>query len=388
MHIVGRKIFIISGVLLLCALVGAATALTAEGCVWRDANNNGLKDTTEACEAGWMLHAKVTDNTGTVVQEGDFTTNTAGTSGKFSYTIPAAKAGTWSCIISEVPPNGFVVVVPSGSGKPVTYSYTKTYTSTQGTTPVAGYSFGNKQVAASAEGCFWTDLNGNGKYDPATEPCEGGRTLHAVIMDDSGAVVNQEEFQTNTLGTGGKFSHSLPVPPTGKTWTCTISEVAPDGLVTIVPVGGSYTKSYTAIGSKIGGYSFGNKQVAASAEGCFWTDLNADKTRDDNEPCEADRSLHATIADDIGGSVFDGDFQTNTLGTNGKFSYSLPVPPTGKAWTLTISELITPDGYVNVVPGGANPAYSKNYSAINPNIAGFSFGHQQSVSLSTVEEVI
>ncbi len=264
MGTVGRRIPVILGVLLLFALVGAVAALTAEGCVWRDVNNNGLKDATEACEPGWTLHATVKDNTGSVIQDGDFTTNTAGTSGKFSYTIPSATAGTWSCIISEVPPDGFVVVVPSGSGKPVTYSYTKTYTSKQGTTPVAGYSFGNKQVVASAEGCFWTDLNGD-KTKQDTELCETGRILHATVTDDTNAIVNDVDFTTNALGSDGlKFSYLLPVPPTGKIWTCTISEpVAPDGYVVVVPGGSNpgYSKTYSAVNPRIAGFSFGNKEV-------------------------------------------------------------------------------------------------------------------------------
>ena len=117
-------------------------------------------------------------------------------------------------------------------------------------------------MVPTAEGCFWIDADGDGAKG-ASETCQAGQTLHAVVKDDSGTIVtgSDVDFTTNALGSGGKFSYSLPVPPTGKTWTITISEVAPNGYVNIVPVGGSTTKSYSALAPTVGGFSFGNKQV-------------------------------------------------------------------------------------------------------------------------------
>ncbi|HUK93103.1 MAG TPA: hypothetical protein VLU98_03605, partial [Methanomicrobiales archaeon] len=369
MKSVEQRLAVIFGVLLLLALVGIAAAAaaapsTAEGCVYRDLNGNRVKDASEACEPGWTLHAKILDNNGIVRQEGDFVTDTAGTSGKFSYPIPAATAGSWSVVISETPPTGFVVDSPTGA------SYTKTYTASLKT--VSGFAFGNQQVTASAEGCAWVDTDSDRQKDD-NELCQAGWTLHATVTDDQGGVVSDGDFVTNTLGTNGKFSFQLPVPPTGKTWKATISEVAPNGYVNVVPVGGSYAKNFSAINPVISGFSFGDQQVSASAEGCAWVDTDSDRQKDDNELCQAGWTLHATVTDDQGGVVSDGDFVTNTLGTNGKFSYPLPVPPTGKTWKATISE-IAPNGWVNVVPVGGS--YTKAYSAINPVIGGYSFGNQ------------
>jgi hypothetical protein len=372
MHMVERRMAVILAVLMLFALTGVAaaataTTTTAEGCVYKDLNGNRVKDASEACEPGWMLHAKVLDNTGALKQEGDFVTDTAGTSGKFSYPIPIATSGTWTISISETPPNGFVVDSPTAA------SYTKTYTGALKT--VSGFAFGNQQVTASAEGCKWVDVDGDRQKD-STELCEAGWTLHATVTDEHGGLISDQNFVTNTFGTNGKFSYPLPVPPTGKTWTATISEGAPDGWVNVVPVGGSYSKNYSSINPVIGGFSFGDQQVTASAEGCKWVDVDGDRQKDSTELCEAGWTLHATVNDDQGKVVSDENFFTDTLGTNGKFSYPLPVPPTGKTWTVTISEPV-PDGWVNVVPGGSNPGYTREYSAINPVIGGFSFGNQQ-----------
>ena len=328
---------------------------TAEGCYWVDADGDGARGASETCQAGQTLHALVTDGTNTIIEQ-DFTTNTAGSDGKFSYTLPAIPAGvTYYVTISEVPPSGYVVISPSGIGNPPTYSTTKSYISTI-TIAVGGYTFGNRQVAAAAEGCYWIDADGDGQQG-ASETCQAGQTLHAVVKDDSGTVVTgyNGDFTTNALGSGGKFSYSLPVPPTGKTWTITISEVAPNGYVNIVPVGGSTTKSYSALAPTVGGFSFGNQPMAATAEGCYWIDADGDGARGASETCQAGQTLHAVVKDDSGTIVTgsDVDFTTNTLGTDGKFSYSLPVPPTGKTWTITISE-VAPNGYVIIVPVGGS----------------------------------
>ncbi len=209
MHMTERRMAVILAVLILFALAGVAaaataTTTTAEGCVYKDLNGNRLKDASEACEPGWTLHAKVLDNTGTLRQEGDFVTDTAGTSGKFSYPIPAATSGTWTILVSEIPPKGFVVDSPTGAG------YTKTYTASVKT--VAGFAFGNQQVTTSAEGCTWVDVDGDRQKDD-TEMCEAGWTLHAIVTDNQGGLVSDEKFVTNTLGTNGKFSYQLPIPP-------------------------------------------------------------------------------------------------------------------------------------------------------------------------------
>jgi hypothetical protein len=344
---------------------------TAEGCKWLDNDGDGEQDASETCQADWTLHAKVLDETGAVKLDKDFQTNILGTDGKFLYSLPAPSTGkTWTVTISEIAPDGWVNIVPVGG------SYTKEYTALG--PQVTGFSFGNRQVAATAEGCKWLDLDKDNTQDPE-ETCQEGWTLHAKVLDETGAVKLDQDFKTNTLGTGGKFLYSLPAPSTGKTWTVTISEIAPDGWVNIIPVGGSYTKEYTALGPQVTGFSFGNQQVIASAEGCKWIDANKNGQKDDDgtETCQADWTLHATITDDSGKVIKDEDFQTNTLGTGGKFLYALPAPSTGKIWTCTISEPDTP-GWVNVVPGGANPGYSRTYSAIDPNIAGFSFGNKES----------
>ncbi len=275
---------------------------------------------------------------------------------------------TWAVTISEVAPDGWVNVVPFGG------TYTKTYSAINPV--IGGFSFGDQQVATSAEGCAWVDTDGDRQKDN-TEMCEAGWTLYATVTDDQGKIVTDGDFVTNTLGTNGKFSYALPIPPTGKDWTVTISEIAPDGWVNVVPFGGTYARNYSAINPVIGGFSFGNQQVSASAEGCAWVDTDGDRQKDDTEMCEAGWMLHATVLDDTGVVVNDENFVTNAAGTNGKFSYALPVPPTGKTWTVTISEA-APDGWVNVVPGGTDPGYTKPYSAINPMIGGFSFGNQQS----------
>ncbi len=97
----------------------------------------------------------------------------------------------------------------------------------------------------------------------------------------------------------------------------------------VVPVGGVTSKNYSAINPVIGGFSFGDQQVAASAEGCKWVDLDGDRQKDSTEMCEAGWTLHATVLDDQGKMVSDENFVTNTLGTNGKFSYALPGPTDG-----------------------------------------------------------
>ncbi len=263
----------------------------------------------------------------------------------------------------------YAAVYPTGS-------YTlKTYTS--GTTTVSGFSFGYKTVTYTAEGCYWIDANGDGaRATDGTENCLAGQTLHATVTDGTNTISDQD-FTTNTAGTDGKFSYTLPAIPLGVTYYATISEVPPNGYVVFTPTGASTMKPYTsALTIPLGGYAFGNLQVVATAQGCFWMDANKDGTKQDTELCETDRTLHATVVDDVGGTQVDQDFTTNALGADGlKFLYSLPVPPTGKTWTVTISELVSPTGYHNVIPGGDVPSYSMQYSALNPAISGFSFGH-------------
>jgi hypothetical protein len=350
---------------------------TADGCKWVDLDKSGDQGASETCQAGWTLHAKVTDGTNTIKEE-DFTTNTAGSSGHFSYTLPAIPAGvTYYVTISEARPAGYVIIYPAGADK----SYTKSYIQAT-STAVGGFSFGNQPVSYTAEGCYWVDANGDGQQaTDGTESCLAGQTLHALVSDGTNTI-KEQDFTTNTAGSSGHFSYTLPPIPDGVTYYVTISEVPPDGYVVIDPVGAgkpltySYTKSYISTTTvAVGGFSFGNQQGVASAEGCFWMDANKDGIKQDTELCEAGRTLHATVTDDVGGVRGDQDFQTNTLGTDGKFSYSLPVPPTGKTWTVTISELVSPTGYHNVIPGGDVPSYSMKYSALDPAISGFSFGH-------------
>jgi hypothetical protein len=379
MHNGGRKIAVILGLLLLFALVGAASAAGwAEGCKWVDANKNGTKDANELCEAGWTLHVKVTNASGTIREE-DFVTNSlgpvqSGTNKKWAYQMPPA-VGTYTAVFTETPPPGYVVVAPSPP------TYTKTYTST---TNVTGISFGNQPVTYTADGCYWIDTAGSGVYNSQT--CQAGQTLHALVTDGTNTIIEQD-FTTNTAGANGKFSYTLPVIPAGATYYVTISEVPPNGYVVTNPTGAgkpptySYTKSYTSATTvPVGGFTFGNYLVSASAEGCFWKDLNGNKQKDDNEPCETGRTLHVTVTDDQGKVQKDVDFVTDASGnaadsTSFKFVEPLPVPSTGKTWTCMISELVTPAGYLNFVPGGDVPSYSMSYSALDPAISGFSFGH-------------
>jgi len=219
MHIMKPRWTIILSVLLLFALVGAASALYAEGCKWVDLNKSGSKDTNELCQAGWTLHIKVTNATATIRDE-DFVTNTAGTTGKFNYLLPVPAGTTTSSVtISEIPPTGYTVVVPAGVGNPPTYSYGpagKTYTAAT-TTNLSGFSFGNQPDTYTAEGCYWIDANGDSQQaTDGSEPCLAGKTLHANVWEGNPAnpsPIKDEDFQTNTAGTGGKFSYTLPAVP-------------------------------------------------------------------------------------------------------------------------------------------------------------------------------
>ena len=375
-------------VLLLGAMVAVAAAQTAEGCVWKDLNANSARDSNEPCESGWTLHAVVKDSTGTVMQQGDFVTNQLGSaqsgtpaSNKFSYTLPTYSSGTWSVNITMAPQGispssqNYAVVSPTGA------YYLKTYAS--GTTTVSGFSFGYKTVTYTAEGCYWIDVNGDGQQaTDGTESCLAGQTLHATVTDGTNTIIDQD-FTTNTAGTNGKFSYTLPAIPLGVTYYVTISEVPPNGYVVFTPTGASYIKSYTSATTvPVGGYAFGNLPVVASAQGCYWYDANKDGSRatDGTEPCLAGQTLHVTVTDDMGVVQKDEDFVTNASGVvadsvSSKFSEPLPVPPTGKSWTCTISELVVPANFKNIIPGGDVPSYSMTYSAVNPAISGFSFGH-------------
>jgi hypothetical protein len=334
MHNGGRTIALILAVLLLCSLVGAAMAATpyAVGCLYIDANGNKAVDSNEPCQSGWTLHAIVKDNTGAVVKEEDFVTNQLGAaqagsnppSNKYAYALPTPGTGqTWKVTISEIPPPGYTVDVPAG-----TPSYVdKTYTST---TNVTGLAFGNLPMVYTAEGCKWVDDNPTNGVQDTAETCQAGWTLHVKVWNLSPFnpnIIKDENFVTNTAGTGGKFSYVLPPVPYGAIYNVTISEAQPAGYVIIYPAGAdkSYTLSYRQTqATPLSGFNFGNQPVSYTAEGCFWVDANGDNQQatDGTEPCLAGKTLHARVTDGSN-TIKEEDFTTNTAGSG---SFPTPCP--------------------------------------------------------------
>jgi uncharacterized delta-60 repeat protein len=103
------------------------TRALISGTVFKDANANGVKDSTEAALSGWVVYLDTNNNGKLDAGEQSFTT---GSDGKFSFIVPA---GTYH--LREVLKTGFKRTAPS------TGVYTITLSSGQSTT---GKNFGDK----------------------------------------------------------------------------------------------------------------------------------------------------------------------------------------------------------------------------------------------------
>ena len=97
------------------------------GTIFKDANGNGIKDSTEIGLSGWVVYLDTNNNGKLDPGELSFTT---GSDGKFSFVVPA---GTYH--LREVLKSGFARTAPTSGVYTITLSSGKTAT---------GKNFGDK----------------------------------------------------------------------------------------------------------------------------------------------------------------------------------------------------------------------------------------------------
>jgi len=286
---------------------------TVQGCVFKDADGDGIRDTGEMGIAGVSVAF-------------DGATTTTGPNGDFMFRCTSA--GVHSIV--ETDPSGYHSTTPNEVRLNVVLG--------QGYTVNFGDS--NSAISSSVFGTVFHDTNVNGQWDPG-EPGLAGATV--TLKNASGSLT----LASGVTNAWGQFSFVL-----GTTGTYRVVETDGPGYVSTDAVPGASARKVNidtlevdvlAMGQAYGGNAFGDVEPAdiATITGLVWNDNGAgggiagNGLRDGSEPLLAGATM----------SLSNGLFQTT--GPDGAFLFH---GPTDQVTTLTVTH---PTGYypTNAIPG-------------------------------------
>jgi len=292
---------------------GTSPFAAVQGCVFSDADDDGIRDTGEMGIAGVSVAF-------------DGVTTTTGPNGDFMFRCTSA--GVHSLV--EINPSGYHSTTPDEVRLNVALG--------QGYTVNFGDS--NSAVSSSVFGTVFHDTNVNGQWDP-DEPGLAGAT---VALKNASGTLTLASGETNAWG---QFSFVL-----GTTGTYRLVETNGPGYVSTDAVPGASARKVgvdtlevdvLAMGQAYGGNAFGDIEPAniATFTGLVWNDngggggIAGNGLRDGSEPLLAGAIV----------SLSNGLFQTT--GADGAFLFH---GPTDQITTLTVTH---PAGYypTNAIPG-------------------------------------
>ncbi len=266
--------------------VNTATGII-QGNVWRDLNQNGIKDPDDTGVAGWTIFLDVN---GDQILDPDEPFEVTDGDGNYIFTeVPLRSDGeARDYEVQEV-------LTPGWEPAP---GYSENYTATVlPGVPAVVHDFANSPVEiSSVSGIVWNDMNGNGLLD-AGEPGLSGWTIYADLNTNDS--LDAGEPSTTTSGSGNYSLFGLE-PGTQR-----IAEVQQIDFKPTSPVTGFQSVIAPNSGSK-SGVNFGNQErTDAAIGGVVYVDRDKNGTRDAGE--EGLPGITVYIDDNNNGSLDAGE---------------------------------------------------------------------------------
>jgi protocatechuate 3,4-dioxygenase beta subunit len=322
---------------------GEVTPASVAGFVYSDANDDGVKQSSEAGIFGVTITMTGANDLGNAVS---LNTTTA-SSGAYSFSN--LRPGTYT--VTETAPGGYLAGKQNSSAS-------------MSQTIVAGgsamVSFG-ELPPATFSGYVYNDANDDG----VKLLSESGIAGVNIALEGTNDLGNGVSLQTTT-GASGSYTFANLRPG-----TYNVSETAPSGyLAGIQNSSGSSGSLAVTAGALMSGVSFGEISPA-SVSGVVYSDANDDGTQQSGEPGISGVSVALSGTNDLGNSVA----LTTTTSSSGAYSFINLRPG-----TYSITET-APSGYI-----GGKQNSTGTISAIvvtqGSSVSGNSFGEVQPSSLS------
>jgi uncharacterized protein (DUF2141 family) len=329
---------------------GELPAASLSGCVYVDANDNGVMDPGEKGIPGTTISLTGTDDLGQPVH---FMQNTAADG---TYSFGHLRPGSYT--ITETQPSGYFDGKDSlgSAGGNLGNDTFSDILLTPGQSGI-NYKFGELQ-GTLISGSVYVDLNDNGIMEGG-EPGIAGVTIMLSGTDNTGNAVNQ----TQTTAADGSFTFGGLHPG-----TYTLSETQPlgylDGKDSVGSAGGTLANDQISAISLVSGtpgtnYKFG-ELLPASLKGFVYVDNNNDGVMQANEPGIPGTTIALTGTDLDGGTVS----LSQTTAADGSFAFTNLRPG-----TYTVNET-QPAGYLD----GKDSAGSAGGQVANDQISAIQLG--------------
>ncbi len=354
-------------------LLGGATAASISGYVYHDANNNGVKEGSEAAIPGVTINLSGAN--------GDVRSTTTDASG--FYKFEGLEPGV-VYTVTEVQPSGWNDGQETAG---TVFNNTTTANDTFVVTPTSGgngenWNFGERQVpppdpqptTASVSGKVYHDRNNNGLPESGEEGIAG---VSVVLWNNAG-----EQVASTTTDANGAYRFTGLQPGSYR-----ITEVQPqgwlDGKERVGSHGGSTPENDEFIGIVLNAgnvginYDFGELKPASIA-GVVFIDLNQNATLDADEAVRIPGvAVMLAGTDDLGQAV------ERTLTTNEHGAYRFDnLRPGNYTVTETSPTWLTETGAQPGVPvrgSASSNADTQQVSAIalasGENLVDYNFGH-------------
>ncbi|MCY2967946.1 MAG: SpaA isopeptide-forming pilin-related protein [Planctomycetota bacterium] len=342
------------------------------GFAYVDANNNGVKETTEAGIAGVSISLAGVDIYGNTVTA----TTTTDSTGKYTFAnLDASSIAGYR--ITEAQPAGYF------DGKDTIGSLGGTVANDQLTTgrvntnlAGTGYNFGER-LPSSVSGYTYVDANNDG-VKQTTEAAIAGVLVTLTGTDDLGAAVNL----TATTDSTGYYAFTNLRPG-----TYTLQETQPagylDGKDTVGTQGGTATNdkiTNIVLGSGVNsgtGNNFG-ELAGASLSGYVYLDVNNDGTKQTTETGISGATVTLTGTNDLGAAVT----LTATTNSTGLYTFANLRPGTytitetqpagyndGKDTLGSIGGTMTNDKFATITVAPAANGANYNFGEVGGNVA-------------------
>lgn len=338
--------------------------VTVSGVVFHDANNDGLKDVSEAGLAGAVLRLSGTTYTGAALALSDVTTVSGGA---YSFTAPPTNDAAGYTVTERTEPPATLdgkdydgsAVVPNSAGR---LAGTDAHAILSGLAPGASFpnrNFGELKLASIA-GYAYIDPNENAIKNTG-EPVLSNVTFTLSGTDDLGAAVSSTSTSSMSVN-GGQYLFSNLRPG-----TYTVTETQPAGLQNTGAQVGSGSNG-VATGSNVTpavlstivllsndvltNYNFGHKGTLLS--GVVYIDTNRNGVMDTGEPGIAGVNVS------LSGTAFNGQdvctLVTCTQATAADGSYLFTNLPASNSTGYTVRETNssgTPSAVLSLYGDGA-----------------------------------
>ncbi len=328
------------------------------GMVWKDANGNGVKETSEPAFSGFELYI---DSNYNGVRDGGEATTSTDSSGNYTFSnLP----GNANYRVRAFPPTGYRTVAANGS----TPWWDVFVSSGQN---VSGKNFGEGTTGTttsngSISGTVWRDANSNGVRDSGESTFSG---FELYIDSNYNGLRDSGEPTSTANGIGSYSFYNL-----AGNGNYRVRAYPPGGFGTSYPFQPTpWWDVFVGSGQNVLGKDFGERNTSSvspgSIGGMVWKDTNFNGFKDSSESTFGGFQLYI---DGNYNGIFDNGERTTSADNNGNYFFG----NLGGNQNYRVRAL-PPTGWRTGTAGAPNPWWDV-YVAAGQNLTGKNFGERPS----------